>query len=179
MSPSWYEVSHAPCCQIHPPKSSPPCSTFPSCPRNHLQLCDSSAAPGRHHHYTIRNPAARLRHPAAQLWSPTARKRHNAQQKRHVTDQNQHDYRTIFLNRYVTRVQGPLKGPLKRILRPILGLKIYPQTAKSYVKRWKNERKPAGNLKISGPWSGIGWLRPPGPGRWPPPPPGRQWCGRS
>jgi hypothetical protein len=53
------------------------------------------------------------------MWYTTARKRHNNLQKRHVPAQNQPNYRTIFLNWNVTRVQVPLKF----IFRPILGLK--------------------------------------------------------
>jgi hypothetical protein len=120
----------SPAARIIRPNSRP---LVPPSPLAGETICNHAVSrrhPEHCYRHIIRNAAAQLRHQTAQFQYATARKRHNAQQKRHITDHNQHDYRTIFLNRYVTRVQGPLKGPLKRILRPILGFKICPQTVK-------------------------------------------------
>ena len=101
----------SPAARIIRPNSRP---LVPPSPLASETMCNH-AVPRRHpeHCYRniIRNAAAQLRHQAAQFQYATARKRHNAQQKQYVTAQNQRDYRTIFPNWNVTRVQSGFKEP--------------------------------------------------------------------
>jgi hypothetical protein len=102
-----------------PPNSRP---LVPLSPITNATTCNY-VTPLRHPAATsdnlIRNAAAPLRHPASQLWHAAAPKRNIIQQIWHVPPQPWDNYRTIFLNWNVTRVQVPLKF----LSRPILGFK--------------------------------------------------------